>query len=113
MDLPMASEQRLVNTEDQLEMLRRIATQMTISRDVGEVLCAITNALVTTARVALARIWLYQKAASCPSCASESAGVGFAQEDPALHLAASAGLYTHLKGEHHRVPVGELKIGQV
>jgi formate hydrogenlyase transcriptional activator len=113
MGLSMASEQTLVNAEDQLEVLRRIATQMTISRDVSEVLRAITNALVTTARVALARIWLYEKAASCTSCASESDGAASAQEDPALHLAASAGLYTHVNGEHHRIPVGDLKIGQV
>jgi len=38
-----------VNAGEQLEVLRRIATQMTISRDVGEVLRTITNALVTTA----------------------------------------------------------------
>lgn len=109
----MAIEQALVSAGEHLEILRRIATQMTLSRDVGEVLRAITGALVTTARVALARIWLYEKDASCASCAATGDGVASAQREPALHLAASAGLYTHIDGEHHRVPVGHLKIGQV
>ncbi|HEV2809462.1 MAG TPA: phospholipase D-like domain-containing protein [Acidimicrobiales bacterium] len=30
-----------------------------------------------------------------------------------LELQASAGMYTHLDGEHSRVPVGELKIGRI
>jgi PAS domain S-box-containing protein len=30
-----------------------------------------------------------------------------------LELQASAGLYTHLNGRHSRIPVGELKIGQI
>src|SRR5882762_10476387 len=46
---PRAYERQPVNAGEQLEVLRRIATQMTISRDVGEVLRTITNAPVTTA----------------------------------------------------------------
>src|SRR5215470_17216511 len=96
---------------EHLEILRRIATQMTVSRDVGEVLRAITHALVTTAKATLARIWLYGRAASCTSCAAAGYAVSSENEEAALHLAASAGLYTHVSGEHHLIAIGHLKIG--
>src|SRR5262245_33825998 len=51
-----------------LETLRQITLQMTVARDVSEVLDAITTALVTTAGAALARIWLRRSAAECPIC---------------------------------------------
>src|SRR5215470_4746330 len=98
---------------EHLEILRRIATQMTVSRDVGEVLRTITDALVTTERAALARIWLYGKATGCTSCAATCHAVASEHDDAALHLAASAGLYTHVSGEHHRIAIGQLKIGEV
>jgi len=41
-----------------LETLRQITVQMTVARDMAEVLDSITGALVTTAEVSLARIWL-------------------------------------------------------
>jgi len=94
-----------------LEVLRRIATQMTVSRDVGEVLLAITHALATCIPVALARIWLHASAASCTTCLR--GGPATAPQGPALHLAASAGLYTHVDGAHHRIAFGELKVGEV
>jgi transcriptional regulator with GAF, ATPase, and Fis domain len=107
----MCAERQLVNPGEHLDVLRRIATQMTVSRDVGEVLHAVTNALVTTANVALARIWLYGKPSNCAVCVAERRGA--ASGDLALHLAASAGLYTHVDGGHHRIAVGQLKIGQI
>ena len=110
---PRAYERQPVNAGEQLEVLRRIATQMTISCDVGEVLRTITNALVTTAKVALARVWLYGKAANCAPCVAERGRAAVAPEDAALHLAASAGLYTHVNGAHHRIAVGHLKIGEM
>ena len=81
-----------------LAVLRQITAQMTVSRDVGEVLTAITSALVTTAEVALARIWLYESAARCVTCLSRGAGVEPTPRDFSLHLAASAGLSTRLDG---------------
>ena len=96
-----------------LAVLRQITAQMTVSRDVGEVLTAITSALVTTAEVVLARIWLYESAARCVTCLRRGAGVEPAPRDFSLHLAASAGLSTRLDGGHHRMEVGTLKIGEI
>src|SRR5262249_347094 len=110
---PMPFEREPAHPGEHLDILRRIATQMTVSRDVGEVLRAMTHALVTTANAALARIWLHGKAASCASCAATRRASSDEPEDAALHLAASAGLYTHVNGEHHRIAIGHLKIGEV
>ncbi|QDS88955.1 Sensory/regulatory protein RpfC [Rosistilla ulvae] len=44
---------------------------------------------------AFARIWLLNEATQV------------------LELSASAGLYTHLDGRHSRIPMGELKVGQI
>ena len=104
-------EPERANSGEHLEVLRRIATQMTVSRDVGEVLLAITHALATCVPVALARIWLHASAANCATCLR--GGAATAPQDPALHLAASAGLYTHVDGAHHRIALGELKVGEV
>jgi len=105
------SEPHRANSGEHLEVLRRIATQMTVSRDVGEVLLAISRALATCIPVALARIWLHGSAASCATCLRR--GAATAPQGPALHLAASAGLYTHVDGAHHCIPLGDLKIGEV
>lgn len=55
--------------------------------------CAAT--LVEKLAVVFARIWLFDSA------------------EQVLHLKASAGLYTHLNGEHGRIPLGSFKIGQI
>lgn len=54
-----------------------------------------TQALVTHLGAAFARIWTLNEAENI------------------LELQASAGMYTHLDGEHARVPVGILKIGLI
>ena len=70
----MTSELPGSRLSEPLAVLRQITAQMTVSRDVGEVLTAITSALVTTAEVALARIWLYESAAHCVTCFRRGAG---------------------------------------
>jgi PAS domain S-box-containing protein len=54
-----------------------------------------TAAVVRHLDAAFARIWLLN------------------EEQKVLELAASAGLYTHLDGEHARIPVGSFKIGLI
>jgi len=76
--------------------LARITLRMASTLDVRDVLAEITRGLVDDFGVALARIWLLEP------------------DDPkTLRLVASAGLSTRLDGAHARVPVGELKIGQI
>lgn len=87
--------------------------QMTVARDVAEVLEAITVALVDGGGVALARIWLLRSAEDCPTCRIAQSQQSSDQQGPALHLTASAGLYSHIDGDHHLIPVGDRKIGEI
>ncbi len=54
-----------------------------------------TNAVVTHLNAAFARIWTLNAA------------------ENVLELQASSGLYTHINGDHARVPVGQFKIGLI
>ena len=56
-------------------------------------ICAV--AIVQHLDAAFARIWLLNN------------------DNKVLELKASAGLYTHLNGEHARIPVGSFKIGLI
>jgi len=68
-----------------LETLRQITVQMTVARDVAEVLDTITTALVTTAGAALARIWLRRSASECPICRAHNWQQHSMESHPALH----------------------------
>jgi formate hydrogenlyase transcriptional activator len=96
-----------------LETLRQITVQMTVARDVAEVLDVITRALVTTAGAALARIWLLRTAADCSICRAHEWDRTPATTDAALHLTASGGLYSRMDGALHRIGIGEQKVGEI
>lgn len=95
-------EQEWQQTEIALEESLRLAY---LIREVSEALIQpltfqeslqlCTQSLVTHLHAAFARIWTLN------------------QRTQVLELQASAGLYTHLNGQHSRVPVGTLKIGLI
>jgi hypothetical protein len=87
--------------------------QMTVARDVAEVLEAITAALVDSGGVAPARIWLLRSAEDCPTCRIAKSQQSSTQQELALHLTASAGLYSHIDGGLHLISVGDRKIGEI
>ncbi len=76
--------------------LGRVSLQMASTLDLDEVLAEITRGLVRDLDAAMARVWLLRSGAQ-----------------PYLKLAASAGLSERLDGSRSRVPVGELKIGEI
>ncbi len=86
---------------------------MTVARDVAEVLDVITGALTTTAGAALARIWLRRTAADCPICRAHDWDQPPATPEAALHLTASAGLYSRVDGALHRIGIGVQKVGEI
>src|SRR6185437_12949457 len=75
--------------------LERLTLEMTSTLDVDVVLTRITSGLIEDLGAALARVWLVDAGERC------------------LCLRASAGLSTRLDGQHRRVPLGALKIGQI
>ncbi len=72
-----------------------VLTALTTAPSMQDALQACAQALVTRVDAAFARIWTLN------------------EFDRILELQASAGLYTHLDGEHARVPVGRFKIGRI
>ncbi|WP_417735383.1 PAS domain S-box protein [Rosistilla oblonga] len=61
----------------------------------NQILQTCCQQLVDELEMAFARVWLLN------------------EKTQTLELAASAGLYTHLDGQHSRVPVGQWKIGKI
>lgn len=72
-----------------------VSTALTRRETLHEMLTACTAALVRHLDAAFARIWLLN------------------EKEDVLELHASSGMYTHLNGQHARVPLGALKIGLI
>jgi PAS domain S-box-containing protein len=79
--------------------LSALATEVSIaliqSDDLSNILKRCAEAVVKQVQAAFARIWTLN------------------EKDNILELQASAGLYTHLDGQHSHIPVGKFKIGQI
>lgn len=91
-------------------ILERITLQMASSLDLQVVLDTITQGLVEELDAAFARIWLLGPGDFCADCYKAA---DCTNRSRCLHLEASAGLYTNLKGEYRRIPLGALKIGNI
>ncbi|HEX8552351.1 MAG TPA: PAS domain S-box protein [Abditibacteriaceae bacterium] len=89
------AEQELLQRENLALLLADVSAALIQNDSLSGVLRSSTEALVKHLDAAFARIWLLNP------------------EKTILELKASSGLYTHLDGEHSRVPVGELKIGLI
>ncbi len=88
----------------------RIALKMTASLCLEEVLTVITQGLIDEFGAAFARIWLMGPGDLCEDCFKANL---CSNRSRCLHLRASSGLSTLLNGEHRRIPIGALKIGQI
>jgi PAS domain S-box-containing protein len=77
------------------ECQAQIGTVLTQSQDLQPKLKQCTEILVKYLDAAFARIWT------------------LSEDGTTLELKASSGLYTHIDGDHARVPVGQFKIGLI
>ena len=76
----------------------------------------ITDALVPMVGADFARIWLIEEGDLCETCSNCSASNEqhcCKDQNKCLHLIASSGRYTHIDGDHARVPIGCYKIGYI
>jgi two-component system, chemotaxis family, CheB/CheR fusion protein len=94
------TEQKQAEFESQIRarltnLRAEIASELMGQKPVTAVLQRLTEILVQHVDAAFARIWTLSEDAST------------------LELRASAGLYTHINGEHSRVKVGDYKIGRI
>lgn len=82
-----------------------------------EKLKLITDSLVTIFEADFARIWLTRKGDLCQKgCIHADVTEGphiCVDRSLCLHLVASSGRYTHIDGDHRRVPMGSYKIGRI
>ena len=72
-----------------------VDSALTKGKDIKAMAQCCTEAMVTHLDAAFARIWSLNQAENM------------------LELQASAGLYTHINGDHHCIPVGKFKIGLI
>jgi transcriptional regulator with GAF, ATPase, and Fis domain len=104
-----------------LEPLPSIILAIAEKRSLSAVLKTIIDAVARQPDVGLARLWLRDPASACPVCCS--AGLNQEpNEEPALHLRASAGAslspgadWTRIDGSFHRIALspGNLKIAHI
>ncbi len=88
--------QKLISEQTNLTMLRAsIGVALTRGENLVEMLQQCCEELVNHLDAAFARIWILDK------------------KRVTLELKASAGMYTHIDGEHSHVPVGQFKIGLI
>ena len=90
--------------------LEKITFQMTAVLDLQEILTTITQGLVDEFDASFARIWLLGPGDLCSECYKADL---CRNHEKCLHLKTSAGKYTNLNGEYRRVPLSELKLGQI
>ena len=90
-----AAEEKLAMHANLSSLSAEVGLALNRSESLGEILHQCATAMVTHLDAAFARIWTLNEI------------------ENVLELQASAGMYTHLDGEHGRVPVGQYKIGLI
>ena len=91
-----------------VELLRSTSSLLSVSRDLDEVLEAITRGLTERIQGSACSVWLYRRDDECNECAGNSAaGTG-----SALHLATIAGIGRQVVVHTHRIPLGRYLVGR-
>ena len=111
------SEQRHSNMLRQLEGLYFLQQSLVLPSHLEEKLNMITDSAVGLLDLDFCRIWMVRPGDLCNSGCIHSPASNekhiCPNREKCLHLLASSGRYTHLNGNHRRVPLGYYKIGQI
>ena len=103
--------------DKQAARLSRLREQLISTDSLEAKLGLVTNELVKTFDADFARVWVVKDADLCEKgCVHAAATEGphvCRDRTRCLHLVASSGRYTHVDGDHRRVPLGAYKIGRV
>ena len=103
--------------EDRINRLSALKEKLLGITDLGSQLKLVSDAVVDIFEADFARIWLIRNADICKTgCKHTSVTNGpdvCRNRDRCLHLMVSSGRYTHIDGDHRRVPVGCYKIGRI
>lgn len=87
------AEDELIDRARQAALGAEIGKVLVQQKDLRSLLQLCTESIVKNLDAAFARIWIFQ------------------EDENALHLMASAGMYTHIAGNRKIIPVGKYKIG--
>ncbi len=79
-------------------------------RSTSEVAGTLTDAMVDEFGAHFGRVWLVRPGDLCPQC---KLAEHCRDKEQCLHLVASSGCYSHVDGDHRRVPLGAFKIGLI
>jgi len=103
--------------EGRIEQLNYLKEKLLGTADLNEKLGIITDGIVEIFKADFARVWLTRPGDLCDAgCIHAGVTEGphvCRYRDHCLHLMASSGRYTHIDGDHRRVPFGCYKIGRV
>jgi len=91
-----------------VELLRSTSSLLSISRDLEEVLEAITRGLTERIDGSACSVWLYRQDAECDQCVRN----GAAASGSALHLETIAGVGQEIVVHTHRIPLGRYLVGR-
>ncbi len=99
----------------QLRELNKLQDKLLLPGDVQDKLLSITDVGLRVFWLDFCRIWVIKPGDLCSSICIHSASNPplCSGNKECLHLIASSGRYTHLDGDHGRVPMGAFKIGKI
>lgn len=104
-------------TEQEIRKLSNLKEQLVAPLLTSEKFKIITEGVVNIFGADFARIWMIRDGDLCDEgCIHAKVTEGphlCLNRSKCLHLMASSGRYTHIDGEHGRVPIGSFKIGRV
>jgi len=104
-------------TQQQMARLNALKERLLSTGDLGVQLKLITDEIVGIFGADFARVWMIGEGDLCGrGCIHASVTEGphvCRDRTRCLHLVASSGRYTHIDGDHRRVPLGSYKIGRI
>ena len=100
-----------------VEGINRLQEDLLLPAPIEEKLRKITDAAVELLDLDFCRIWMIRPGDLCErGCIHATAAEEChrcVHREECLHLVASSGRYTHIDGDHRRVPLGAYKIGRI
>jgi signal transduction histidine kinase/CheY-like chemotaxis protein len=111
------AEERQIVSLKRLEALNRLQEELIAPGPLEQKLKRLTDFAVELCDLDFCRIWSIGQADLCRSgCVHAELSAGphtCRHRDRCLHLMVSSGRYTHIDGDHRRVPLGCYKIGRI
>jgi PAS domain S-box-containing protein len=111
------AEERQTRMLKRLEAVNHLQEAMFLPASLPEKLRKITQTTVDLLDLDFCRIWMVQPGDLCKHgcihAGSEGESLTCPHRESCLHLMASSGRYTHITGDHRRVPIGCYKIGRI